>query len=77
MDAEIEKLLPLARHIARDFSDIPGLSLPEIEIHAQEALEGITRIPGIRQARFGWAVEIFPLPCDDKKLMPLAPWFTH
>jgi len=38
MDAEIEKLLPLARHIARDFSNIPGLSLPEIEIHAQEAL---------------------------------------
>jgi len=29
MDAEIEKLLPLAKRIARDFSNIPGLPLKE------------------------------------------------
>lgn len=38
MDDEIAELLPLARHIARSFSNIPGLDLPEIEIRAQEAL---------------------------------------
>jgi RNA polymerase sigma factor (sigma-70 family) len=43
MDAEIAKLLPLARHIARDFSNIPGLDLPEIEIQAQEALAAAGR----------------------------------
>ncbi len=43
MDAEITKLLPLARHIARDFSNIPGLDLPEIEIRAQEALAAAGR----------------------------------
>ena len=43
MDAEIAKLLPLARHIARDFSNIPGLDLPEIEIQAQEALASAGR----------------------------------
>ena len=43
MDAEIAKLLPLARHIARDFSNIPGLDLPEIEIQAQEALAAARR----------------------------------
>ena len=44
MDAEIAKLLPLARHIARDFSNIPGLDLPEIEIQAQEALAAAGRL---------------------------------
>ena len=43
MDAEIAKLLPLARHIASDFSNIPGLDLPEIEIQAQEALASAGR----------------------------------
>jgi DNA-directed RNA polymerase specialized sigma subunit len=43
MEAEITKLLPLARHIARDFSNIPGLALPEIEIQAQEALAAAGR----------------------------------
>jgi RNA polymerase sigma factor (sigma-70 family) len=43
MDAEVAKLLPLARHIARDFSNIPGLDLPEIEIQAQEALAAAGR----------------------------------
>jgi RNA polymerase sigma factor (sigma-70 family) len=43
MDAEIEKLLPLARHIAKDFTNIPGLSLAEIEIQAQEALAAAAR----------------------------------
>ena len=43
MDAEIAKLLPLARHIARDFSNIPGLALAEIEIQAQEALAAAGR----------------------------------
>jgi len=43
MDAEIIKLLPLARYIARDFSNIPGLGLPEIEIQAQEALAAAGR----------------------------------
>jgi len=43
MDAEIAKLLPLARHIARDFSNIPGIDLPEIEIQAQEALAAAGR----------------------------------
>ena len=43
MDAEIAKLLPLARHIARDFPNIPGLDLPEIEIQAQEALAAAGR----------------------------------
>jgi RNA polymerase sigma factor (sigma-70 family) len=38
MDSEIAKLLPLARHIASEFSNIPGLSVGEIEIQAQEAL---------------------------------------
>ncbi len=38
MHSDITKLLPLVRNIARDFSNIPGLDLPEIEIHAQEAL---------------------------------------
>jgi RNA polymerase sigma factor (sigma-70 family) len=43
MDVEIAKLLPFARHIARDFSNIPGLDLPEIEIQAQEALAAAGR----------------------------------
>ena len=43
MDAEIEKLLPLAKRIARDFSNIPGLPLKEIEIQAQEALAAAGR----------------------------------
>jgi hypothetical protein len=43
MDAEIARLLPLARHIARDFLNIPGLDLPEIEIQAQEALAAAGR----------------------------------
>jgi len=43
MDAEIEKLLPLARRIARDYANIPGLALPEIEIQAQEALAAAGR----------------------------------
>ena len=43
MDAEIAKLLPLAPHIARDFSNIPGLDLQEIEIQAQEALAAAGR----------------------------------
>lgn len=42
-DAEIAKFLPLARHIARDFTNIPGLSLAEIEIQAQEALAAAAR----------------------------------
>ncbi len=43
MDTEIAKLLPLARHIASNFSNIPGLDLAEIEIQAQEALAAAGR----------------------------------
>jgi RNA polymerase sigma factor (sigma-70 family) len=38
MELDIEPHLPLARRLAREFSNIPGLSLDEIEITAQEAL---------------------------------------
>ncbi|MEJ0000063.1 MAG: hypothetical protein WDO13_13380 [Verrucomicrobiota bacterium] len=38
MELDIEPHLPLARRLAREFSNIPGLSLGEIEITAQEAL---------------------------------------
>ena len=38
MEPDIEPYLPLARRLAREFSNIPGLSLGEIEITAQEAL---------------------------------------
>ena len=38
MELDIEPHLPLARRLAREFSNIPGLGLPEIEITAQEAL---------------------------------------
>ena len=43
MDSEIAKHLPLARHIANEFSNIPGLSIKEIEIQAQEALAAAGR----------------------------------
>jgi len=38
MDAEIEKLLPLERQIARSYANIPGLRLSEIEIQAQDSI---------------------------------------
>ncbi len=38
MEQDIEPHLPLARRLAREFSNIPGLTLAEIEITAQEAL---------------------------------------
>jgi RNA polymerase sigma factor (sigma-70 family) len=38
MEPDIEPYLPLARRLAREFSNIPGLGLAEIEITAQEAL---------------------------------------
>jgi len=43
MDSEIAKHLPLARHIAGEFSNIPGLGIQEIEIQAQEALAAAGR----------------------------------
>lgn len=43
MDAEIAKLLPMARQLARDFSNIPGLGYAEIEMQAQEALAAAGR----------------------------------
>jgi RNA polymerase sigma factor (sigma-70 family) len=38
MELEIDPYLPLAKRLARQFSNIPGLTLGEIEITAQEAL---------------------------------------
>ena len=38
MELDIKPHLPLARRLAREFSNIPGLSFGEIEITAQEAL---------------------------------------
>ena len=38
MELDIDPYLPLARRLAREFSNIPGLTLGEIEITAQEAL---------------------------------------
>jgi RNA polymerase sigma factor (sigma-70 family) len=38
MELDIDPYLPLALRLAREFSNIPGLSLGEIEITAQEAL---------------------------------------
>ena len=44
MDNKLNELLPLAARIAREFSDIPGLSFPEIEMTAQEALAHAARL---------------------------------
>lgn len=44
MSAEINKLLPLAAKIAREFANIPGLPHAEIELAAQEALANAFRL---------------------------------
>jgi RNA polymerase sigma factor (sigma-70 family) len=38
MEPDIKPFLPLAQRLAREFSNIPGLGLAEIEMTAQEAL---------------------------------------
>jgi RNA polymerase sigma factor (sigma-70 family) len=43
MDNKLDGFLPLAARIAREFSDIPGLPLAEIELTAQEALARAAR----------------------------------
>ena len=43
MEARANELLPLATKIAREFSNIPGLSHAEIELAAQEALAHAAR----------------------------------
>ena len=44
MEAQVIQLLPLAAKIAREFSNIPGLSHAEIEIAAQESLAHAARL---------------------------------
>lgn len=65
MDAEIEKLLPLAKRIARDFSNIPGLPLTEIEIQAQEALAAAGRQFDPSKGNFtAYALKRFAMPSE-------------
>lgn len=44
MEEQVNKLLPLATKIAREFSNIPGLLHTEIELAAQEALAHAARL---------------------------------
>jgi RNA polymerase sigma factor (sigma-70 family) len=44
MEERVNKLLPLATKIAREFSNIPGLPHAEIELAAQEALAHAARL---------------------------------
>jgi hypothetical protein len=44
MDAHVHDFLPLAAKIAREFGPIPGLSFPEVELAAQEALAHAARL---------------------------------
>ncbi len=44
MEERVNKLLPLATKIAREFSNIPGLPHAEIELPAQEALARAARL---------------------------------
>lgn len=44
MDDSLNELLPLAAKIAREFGDIPGLPLAEIELTAQETLAHASRL---------------------------------
>ena len=44
MDSKLNEFLPLAARIAREFNDIPGLPLAEIELTAQEALANAARL---------------------------------
>jgi hypothetical protein len=44
VNADVHEFLPLAAKIAREFGDIPGLPLAEIELTAQEALAHAARL---------------------------------
>jgi RNA polymerase sigma factor (sigma-70 family) len=52
MEPDIKPHLPLARRLAREFSNIPGLGLAEIEITAQEALARAYRQHDVSKGEF-------------------------